>query len=178
MLTRGTVAPPLAGLDHTGAPLDLGGRTYLLAFLRPVESPLGRLALLELDQARADLGALGCEVVAVVPSTPEQLRAFTQARGLKVRALPDPEGATGRAFQMGRDPLGLMTLRGLLDHDVSLRRTLRALRLGGGLRHLAQPALPAELLIDATDRIRWLRLGCSRLAGPDLDAVRQALRPA
>lgn len=178
MLEPGALAPPLEGADHTGAPLDLGGKTFLLAFLRPVESPLGRLALLELDQGRADLSALGCDLLAVMPSSPARIQAFTRQRGLSVRVLPDPEGATGRAYQMGRDALGLTTLRGLLDHDVSLRRTLRALRLGGGLRHLGAPDLPAELLIAPTGRIRWLRLGCSRLAGPDLEAVRRELRPA
>lgn len=177
MLVPGHMAPHLCAEGVDGAPLRWPGgegRGLLVAFLRPAESPHGRLALLELQAARGELAAADIGLVAVIPSRREAILARPEARELP--AVADPEGALAAAWGMGRDPLGLYTLRGLQQGLCSRREALRALRLGGSPRALRAPWLPATLLLDAEGRVRWSRLGCSRTERPEIAGALAALR--
>lgn len=178
VLTPGDTAPPLLVEDAGGARVVLPGPAShrLVAFVRPLESPLGRQAVRELAEARPALLAAGADLVVICPSERGRSLEALEASGL--RLVPDPDGALAAAWGMGRDPLGLYTLRGLTQRDVSLRRVARAVRDGGALGGLRNPLLPAEILVDARGRVAWVHLACSRLAPPDLKGALDALRGA
>ena len=171
-------APPLLSDDLDGAPArwpEPGATSrLLLAFIRPATSPHGREALSELAEAVPRFQAVNVPIWVVCPSAPSALRGPCLGSGL--RLLPDADGAVAATWGMGRDPLGLLSLRGLLDPQVPLGRALRALGRGGRLGALLHPALPAELLLEPDGRIRWIHLACSRWAPPDLAGALAAAR--
>lgn len=146
----------------------------LLCFLRPVSSPFGRAALQRLAAEAPRLE--GLKILAVTPSAADRARDWLRRAPLPFPLIADADGALARRWRQGRDPWGLYSLRGLSQGDRGGASLRAALRAGMGWPERDGGWLPAELIVDSESRLRYARLGCTRLSTPDASAIRQALR--
>ena len=83
----------------------------------------------------------------------------------------DPGGRLRARYAPGSDPGLRCTLTGLLQHDVSLRRSLKALGRGFGALGEDPWQLPATYLLDDAGGVLWANRACSILAPPDLEGL-------
>ena len=112
MLSVGGRAPALDEEAVRGErvqwPVEGAARPLLVAFARPVESPLGRLALRELRGATA----LGAQVVAVVPSTRGRILAWLARDPAPFPVVADPRARRPSPPTCWWVPTGVCCTRG------------------------------------------------------------------
>ncbi|HMB23900.1 MAG TPA: peroxiredoxin-like family protein [Anaerolineales bacterium] len=102
-------APDLELQDVQGAPLLLSSlwkkQALILAFTRHFGCPQCKEMVDQLVTAHPEIKAKGLELAVVTQGTPEQARAFCEARAPGVQCLADPERKSYRAYGLERASL-------------------------------------------------------------------------
>lgn len=136
-------------------------------------SPLGRLALHELQAAWAALDRAGVRVVAIVPSPPSDALDFVPRHHLLFPVVLDVDRAIAQSWGVQDDRRLGESVRAL--SPALLRRAASALSLGSSGLGGPHEARAAVVLLGRDGRVAWSCYARSVLEGPDLGGLIAAI---
>lgn len=157
-------------------PEDAAQGPLAVCFVRALGSPLGRLALRELQDAWAELDRRGVRLVAVTPSSLAEARDFVPRYHLLAPLVVDPDRAIAAAWGV-RDDAGLADTRATLSPALA-RRLVHALPLGAGPPRGPHLARAAAFLVGRDGRLAFVSYARSALEGIDLGGLLAACEGA
>lgn len=178
MLQPGEATPTIHARPVFGLPVclpdDLRRGPVALAFVGPLESPLAREALDELQARWAELDLLGVRLVAISPTTTALAQDYVTRHQLLFPLVLDPERGLAWSFGVA-DDLAVGAAVGSMGPG-RVRRVIRALGRGGLARRAPFGARVALVLLGRDGRVRWTSQAESPVDGPDLAGLLAAVR--
>jgi peroxiredoxin Q/BCP len=149
-LTAPVTAPLLNLVDIYGQRVTVRGpgpRT-LLCFFRDAACPFCNFRIYELTEHYAALSALGLDIVAVVTSTPDDVRRFVARQRRPFRIVADPTSRAHAIYRIERS--FWRKLKGIVTRVPTLIKGLRIVGLAG---LNTTNIMPADFLIEERGNI-------------------------
>lgn len=173
MLQVGDLAPPLRVQPVFGMPVKTGGRPLVVCFVRSLSGGFARAAIARLEAAWARFDAAGVGVVVLTRCDLTLARDYVPREHLLVPVAVDPTGAVFDAWGVGRDRGLAGTLRGLRPSH--LRGLGEALSHGRARPDGGLDLLPADFVVGADQRLRYVKFGRTLFDLPDIEALWEAV---
>jgi peroxiredoxin Q/BCP len=149
-LTAPVTAPLLNLADINGQRGTVGapGRRTRLCFFRDAACPFCNFRIYELTEHYAALSALGLDIVAVVTSTPDDVRRFVARQRRPFRIVADPTSRAHAIYRIERS--FWRKLKGIVTRVPTLIKGLRIVGLAG---LNTTNIMPADFLIEERGNI-------------------------
>lgn len=173
MLQVGDLAPPLRVQPVFGLPVKTGGRPLVVCFVRSLAGGMARAAIARLEAAWSRFDVAGAGVVAITRCDLALARDYVPREHLLVPVAVDLTGEVFEAWGVGRDRGLGGTLRGLRPGH--LRGLGEALAHGRARPDGGLDQLPAEFVVGADQRLRYVKFGRTLFDLPDIEALWEAL---
>ena len=133
---------------------DYAGKTLLLSFYRSPDCPLCSLRLYQLILAYPQLHAQGLEVAIIFEATKAVIQQYALKQQPPFRLIADPTRQVFQLYAVQHSWLGLRGVLRLGGYWQAWRK-----RVGGRMTTGVLDQLPADLLIDPDQKIRYAYYG-------------------
>lgn len=166
-LKEGDKAPNFVTKDVLGNKINLNRvlkqGNVLITFLRPAWCPICNARTYELINSYEEMKKKGIEIIAVYPSSEEELRGYVKDMSIPFTVISDPDEELFKLYGVERSAA---KFKRTLKED----KALKAIKEGeelyekngnnyGGLRDVATPIIPADFIINKSKVIKTAHYG-------------------
>lgn len=155
-LKNGENAPTFVTKDVLGNKVHLKkmlkNSNVLLTFLRPAWCPICNARTHELIESYEEMKKQGYEIIAVYPSTSEELKGYVKDLNIPFTVIADPEEELYRLYKVERS-------KDKFERTLKEEKALKAIDRGkklyekhgndyGGLQNVEEPIIPADFVLN------------------------------